>query len=317
MDPKYLREWRRLRERVNALAASSSSLDEYLDLNVNLQGHVSGDDTSIQGDLSGEGPSTQAHLSEEGPSLIVDAEEGPSNLDYGYKETVDSSDSNTELDYSDSDDTPPLHKDLAEWATTTNQTHAALNKLLGILRTHGHTLPKDSRTLLQTPSGLEIKNICGGQYTYHGLEPGILQLLSQNTWFTGTVDLTINIDGLPIFKSSKTHFWPILAKFSKFEPFLVGLYYGNSKPEQVHDYLRDLIAELQVLMRNGVLHKTTVHKVTLRAFVCDAPARAFLKCIKSHNALHGCERCLSVATSVEGRVVHLNKVSCEKLTADK
>lgn len=26
------------------------------------------------------------------------------------------------------------------------------------------------------------------------------------------------------------------------------------------------------------------------------PARAVLKCIRSHNALHGCERCLSVAT---------------------
>lgn len=57
--------------------------------------------------------------------------------------------------------------------------------------------------------------------------------------------------------------------------------------------------------------------VTLHAFVCDAPARAFLKCIKSHNALRGCERCLSVATSVERKVVHLNKVPCEKITNDK
>ena len=327
MDPKYLREWRRLRDRVNALAASSSNLDGYLDLDVPLQGDVSGEGPSTQGDVSGEGPSTQGNVSGEGPftqgdvsgecpSLIVD-EEDPSNLDYGYKETADSSDSNTEIDSSDCDDTPSLHTDLAEWATTTSQTHAALNALLGILRTHGHTLPKDSRTLLQTPSGFEIKNICGGQYTYHGLEPGILQFLTQNTWFTSSVDLTINIDGLPIFKSSKTHFWPILAKFSTFDPFLVALYYGNSKPDPVHDYLHDLIAELQVLMENGVPHKTTVHKVTLRAFICDAPARAFLKCIKGHNALHGCERCLSVATSVEGRVVHLNKVSCEKITDDK
>lgn len=121
--------------------------------------------------------------------------------------------------------------------------------------------------------------------------------------FTGSIDLIVNIDGLPIFKSSKTHFWPILAKFDE--------------PEPVHKYLCDLIAELQVLMQQGVQHKTNVHKVTLRAFVCDAPARAFLKCIKSHNALHGCERCLSVATSVEGRVFHLNKVSCEKITDDK
>lgn len=130
-----------------------------------------------------------------------DAEEGASAgdvLDYGYKETADSIDSNTELD---TDDMPSLHKDLAAWATT-SQTHVVLNKLLGILRKHGHTLPKD-RTLLATLSGFEIKNN-GGQYTYYGLELGILQYLSQNPSFTGSIDITINIDGLPIFKSSKT-----------------------------------------------------------------------------------------------------------------
>lgn len=137
------------------------------------------------------------------------------------------------------------------------------------------------------------------------MEPGILHDLSLKPSFTGSIDLIINIEGLPIFKSSKTHFWPILAKCDDSEPLLVALYYGNSKPDPVHDYLCDLIAELQVLLQDGVPHKTKVHKVTLREFVCDAPARAFLKCIKSHNALHGCERCLSVATSVEGRVVHL------------
>lgn len=192
-----------------------------------------------------------------------DVEEGASAGDYGYKETADSSDSNTEIDIDDSNDMPSLHKDLAEWATTTNQTHASLNKLLGILRKHGHTLPKDSRTLLATPSGFEIKNICGDHYTYYGLEPGILHYLSQNPSFTGSIDITINIDGLPIVKSSKTHFWPILAKLDKAEPFLVALYYGNSKPDPVHDYLCDLIEELQMLMQNGVPHKTTVLKVTL------------------------------------------------------
>lgn len=333
MDPKYLREWRRLRSRGDALAASNSSFVDYPDLDVQSQGDVSGEgpstqDVSGQGaarqeDVSGEGSSIQEDLFEEGLSSEVGAEEGRTtwdcsvaqDSDYGYKETVDSSESDTELE--DSDDTPSLRKDLAEWATTTGQTHAALNTLLGILRTHGHILPKDSRTLLATPTGFEIKNVCGGQYTYYGLEPGILHYLSLKPSFTDSIDLIINIDGLPIFKSSKTHFWPILAKFDDSEPFLVSLYYGNNKPDPVQDYLCDLIAELQVLMQKGVQHKTTVHKVTLRAFVCDAPARAFLKCIKSHNALHGCERCLSVATSVEGRVVHLNKVPCEKITNDK
>lgn len=38
------------------------------------------------------------------------------------------------------------------------------------------------------------------------------------------------------------------------------------------------------------------------AFVCDAPARAFLKCIKGHTAYYSCERCIIKGTWT-GRVV--------------
>lgn len=70
MDPKHLREWCRLRGPVDALAASSSSLDDYPDL-----------DVLLQGDVSGECSSTQKHLYEEGLSSEVGAEEGPSTGD--------------------------------------------------------------------------------------------------------------------------------------------------------------------------------------------------------------------------------------------
>ncbi|KAL0168304.1 hypothetical protein M9458_036526 [Cirrhinus mrigala] len=129
MDPKYLREWRRLRSRVDA---SNSSFDGCPDLDVQSQGDVSGEGPSMQDvtgqgparqeDVSGEGSSMQGHLFEEGLSSEVGAEEGPTtrdgsvaqDSDYGYKETVDSSESDTELESSDSDDTPSLRKDLAE-----------------------------------------------------------------------------------------------------------------------------------------------------------------------------------------------------------
>ncbi|KAL0198375.1 hypothetical protein M9458_006915, partial [Cirrhinus mrigala] len=115
---------------VDALAASNSSFDDYPDLDVQSQGDVSGEGPStqdVQEDVSGEGSSIQEHLFEEGLSSEVGAEEGPTtrdgsvaqDSDYGHKETVDSSESDTELESSDSDDTPSLHKDLAEWAMTT------------------------------------------------------------------------------------------------------------------------------------------------------------------------------------------------------
>ena len=42
--------------------------------------------------------------------------------------------------------------------------------------------------------------------------------------------------------------------------------------------------------------------VNIKAFVCDAPARQFLKGIKAHNSYFGCERC-GVEGTWNGRVV--------------
>lgn len=62
-----------------------------------------------------------------------------------------------------------------------------------------------------------------------------------------TVSLDVNIDGLPIFKSSKLQFWPILVKFNYFNPFIVALYCGESKPEPLDDYFRDFLEEFMNL----------------------------------------------------------------------
>ncbi|KAF2885555.1 hypothetical protein ILUMI_20623 [Ignelater luminosus] len=47
------------------------------------------------------------------------------------------------------------------------------------------------------------------------------------------------------------------------------------------------------------------------SFVCDAPARAFLKCIKTHNGYSCCERCLEPGEYFNGRVV-LTGISAPK-----
>lgn len=55
-----------------------------------------------------------------------------------------------------------------------------------------------------------------------------------------------------------------------------------------------------------------VHTVTVNAIIWDAQARSFLKCIKSHNRLHGCERCVAVAQMIKVRVVYLTKGPTEE-----
>ena len=59
-----------------------------------------------------------------------------------------------------------LSDDLCEWASKHKLTRVALNDLLSLLRKHGHELPKDSRTLLNTPSQVENIAKCGGKYIY-------------------------------------------------------------------------------------------------------------------------------------------------------
>lgn len=62
--------------------------------------------------------------------------------------------------------------------------------------------------------------------------------------------------------------------------------------------------DLAVLLERGVKHEGKVHKVSIRAFICDAPARAFLKCTKGHNASQGCERCEATALRINSRMVY-------------
>lgn len=42
--------------------------------------------------------------------------------------------------------------------------------------------------------------------------------------------------------------------------------------------------------------------MSVGSFICDAPARAFLKCTKGHNAYYACERC-TIKGRWNGRVV--------------
>ncbi len=181
-----------------------------------------------------------------------------------------------------------------------------INELMHILKQHGHVLPKDARTLQDTPQTVDSQLKRDGQYIYYGLERGISRVLMQDAFFRqkhDTVHLDVNVDGLPLFKSSKLQFWPMLVKYSNCIPFIVALYCGKSKPEPLEDYLKDFLEELKDLRDNGLMCNGKKFGVNLHTFVCDAPARAYLKYIKGHTAYGSCERCLVRGQYVERRVV--------------
>ena len=228
----------------------------------------------------------------------------------GILDSFDLPDTDTEYWFTDSENEQThdevevavtFDDDLRKWAIDHKVTHRALTALLSILRKQGHLLPADARTLLATPHRNSSEEKCGGKYRYYGLEKGICRFLNQTE--SNCVNLTVNIDGIPLFKSNGMQFWPILAKFGHFDPFIVAMYSGQTKPTDLDEYLKDFLTEYKQLKENGIVFEGRTYNVILEALVCDAPARAFLKCIKGHNSYEACERCVIKGVHSDNRMV--------------
>ena len=196
----------------------------------------------------------------------------------------------------DNTETKDLRTSLFEWAVKHQITHSAIYDLLHILREEHPDLPKDPRTLLSSFKVSNIKSLSGGEYYYFGVEVQLVSLLEtyeQLRQFQH-FSLQINVDGLPLYKSSGTQLWPILCRLEDaptLDPVVIGLYSGESKPKDPIEYLSDFVNEMQNLYEHGFLYMEKVYSVSISNVVCDVPARAFIKNTKHHNGYSACDKC--------------------------
>jgi len=208
------------------------------------------------------------------------------------------SDSDSELD--DDIREQGLEDEIQNWATTFKITHSSLRALLSILRVYHPSLPKDPRTLLKTNRVTESIEVDGGVYYHFGFVSSCLQAVERASSVClaeiQSISVQFNIDGLPLFKSTNAQLWPILCRIIEpFEtaPFIVGLFSGNKKPGNVVTYLQHLREELDNVLQNGINIPNSDKKVSVKisCFVCDTPARAFVKQTKGHSGYYGCDKC--------------------------
>ena len=101
-----------------------------------------------------------------------------------------------------------------------------VNDLLKVLIANSHELPKYCRTLLHSRKNIVTKALEGGEYIYYGVKSCLEKILSNHLFLDEDIKLLINIDRLPLFKSSSMQLWPILIQFHKFQPVPVALYGG-------------------------------------------------------------------------------------------
>ena len=153
----------------------------------------------------------------------------------------------------------------------------------------------------------------GSLYKQHAASGGIL-----NAW--NNLSLTWNLDGVPIFKSSKFSLWPLYLivnelpyrlRVLKENTLFAGLWFGETKPN-MQLFLKPLVKELSVLESSGVTVKSPLYpqpfvsKIILLAGTCDLPAKCLVLNSVQFNGYHGCSKCLQPgltwATSERGHV---------------
>lgn len=174
------------------------------------------------------------------------------------------------------------------------------------------SLPKDARILLGTQKVVQVRNLCGGDYYYFG----ILNCLKKHASLACSreISLQINVDGLSLFNSTQSAFWAILGIVDSSAPFVIALFYGAEKPNNLADLLKDFVLEYSN-MSNGFEVNDYRFTLKLSSIICDAPARSFVKQVIGHNGKHACERCCVIGKRIGGRMV-FNEIDCVLRTDD-
>ena len=203
---------------------------------------------------------------------------------------------------------------LRKWAIKRKIFSSHLDELLAILRPRLlPDLPKCAKTFLGTTGAqyniiaMQDKKGSVGEFVYLGLAKGLSACINPDLHLNNVIDLQVNVDEIPLVKSGNQEFCPILCKvhcdIDVYEPFPAAIYFGESKPGDLNSYLAEFVDEINYLQRNGIEISGNHFHVTLKCFICDTPARAFMKSTVGHGGRNACERCTVEGIRLEGRTV--------------
>lgn len=76
----------------------------------------------------------------------------------------------------------------------------------------------------------------------------------------------------------------------------------KANPSQ--DFLSDFSEETFHLMKNGFEVRGVMYTIKIENFICDAPARSFIKCTNLHAGYSSCAKCTEGGEYIDGRVVY-------------
>lgn len=200
------------------------------------------------------------------------------------------------------------------WSINRKVPHSTLEELLCILRqvddlSDLKQLPKDPRTLLSTPKSTIFRNVVPGQYYHFGLKNGlenIFKHIDVSYIMCEQIEVGINIDGLPISKSSTSQLYPILCLIQNIDIlpniFPIGIYHGYDKPADFNNFIEDFVNEAILLTINGIILNGKTFKFKISMFLFDAVAKSSVLYIKGHSGYSSCSKCCQEGEYIKDRV---------------
>lgn len=229
---------------------------------------------------------------------VDDDQEMDSENDESAQDTTNESESDNDIFEEDD-----LKEFLSNWSVQYNISHVALQPLLRKLKRYPvhANLPSDPRSLLRTPRNTETRIVLPGEYCHVGLSKGVESIINRMSILPeGGIKISINIDGLPLSKSSPKQLWPILGSVKPYKNvFVIGIYYGEKKPTNVNDFLQDFVTEAKQLCSEGILVNGIRIQCAIDSLICDMPAKSFVLCTKGHSGYSSCPCC-----TVEGDFIN-------------
>ena len=219
-------------------------------------------------------------------------------------------------DSASTSDVPTLADDVYSFFSNFNVPVAGMKFLLTALNKHGISgVPKSLYRLRQVTnsreSKLTVQQLDSGLYSYIGIKDNLATHFSRvkiveeycKESTVNIVNMRVNVDGLPLYRSSTVSIWPILVAFgSDRQCYPVALHFGRGKPT-LDSFLDPFIQEVLMLRSDGLCIGNVQVKLGEVTFVCDAPARAHLQCILGHTAKKGCSHCDAEGRYISDRVV--------------
>ncbi|XP_043476303.1 uncharacterized protein LOC122507574 [Leptopilina heterotoma] len=186
---------------------------------------------------------------------------------------------------------------LCQWALLYNIPLIALTALLLLLLTFtDYVLPRTARTLLKTPINTKTTILSDdGEYLHLGLLralQAILKTQKSKGINKNNLNLYINIDGLPIYKSSKKSLWLIFcSEVNSKSVYLIGAYFGEHHPANSNEFLSEFVKEAKIFCESGIIFEGRRITVNIYGLICNAPAKSLVLKVKGHTGYHCCPKC--------------------------